>query len=480
MNENNNGVLNNSENENNTALPMPETETETKETAAPQTEVTKNGDEEVGETNTAESVEQKTEPEEQKAELAFRWEYTEQKTQKTKTEKAKGRGGVTYAVIMGTVFLLAFAVLFASMALDDIGTMFLKPELSVVEIVEKGMPSSILVLAIKGENGGSSGGGFVVNSYGYVATNYHVVEDAVSIIVIDSTGTQYTAQIVDYDAGVDLALLYAEDMDIKAATLADSSKAKLGETVVAIGCPTGSGSHLSVSDGIISGFDRTTSVSTESMIQTNAPLNPGNSGGPLFDSRGNVVGIVTAKLFYGTGNDEEKIPLEGIAYAIPINSVKETLDKWIAQDLTSPMLGISAVSVEAGNTYFYDGSEGIIYGYENTLGKIYKINSMGVKTELTEADIDDPENIIIDAKATGIYVLNVTRGLGAYGKLERGDIVTELDGVKIASVVDARDVFDGLSAGDTVSVKYFRGEEYAVVKMTLKTKGDMMAAERNQ
>jgi S1-C subfamily serine protease len=426
-----------------------------------------------------------TQTSEEEPTYAFKWEYSKQflndkKIDVKSTDKPSRKGAKSYAFIMITAFVVAFTILFVSISFDNIIGGFRKDDedMSVTEIVEKGLPSSVLIVAIKDENLGSTGSGFIVNDYGYVVTNYHVVADSVSIAIVDSLEEKYSADLIAYDKDVDLALLYSENLNIKAGTLADSDAAKLGETVVAIGCPTGSGLSLSVSNGIISGFDRYVSATNVGMIQTNAPLNPGNSGGPLFDSRGNVVGIVTAKLTYNTDLDGEKIPLDGIAYARPINAVKEKIVSWITKDVQKPMLGITAINVEEGNHYFYSGTEGVLYGYENNLGAEYKINAAGAKIKLTEEELQDPNNNIFKAEASGIYVVKVTKGLGAYGKLEYGDIVTELNGVEVAVVNDAREVFESLEAGDSVEVKFYRDGKSTATNMTLKTKGDMLAVEK--
>jgi S1-C subfamily serine protease len=206
-------------------------------------------------------------------------------------------------------------------------------------------------------------------------------------------------------------------------------------------------------------------------------LNPGNSGGPLFDAYGNVVGIVESKLMYDTNVDGEKIPLDGIAYAIPINAAKSKIVEWIETDLTKPMLGIHAISVEENVDYFYSAAEGKIYLYVNEQGKNYSINAVGEKKELTDAQINDPENMIVHADKTGLLVVGITEGLGAYGKLERGDILVELNGEPTSNTAEVRAIFTKLSAGDTVDVKVYRNGEPLVMKMTLKTKGDMLAAE---
>lgn len=444
-------------------------------------------DKDISENNIPESTDDRQEEETQKASTsyAFEWKYTDElEAENTSKKKKKNpqKGALVYAVVMCVAFLLAFAILAASLYFDDFAGAIKTPDrvLSVTEIVEKGMPSTVMIVAAQEDNYVSGGSGFVVNEYGYVATNYHVVEESEQIVVIDSNNNQYSAELVNKDEKMDLAILYVEGLDAPVATLADSNAAQLGETVVAIGTPAGSGESLSVSNGIISGFNRSISVSNAGMIQTNAPLNPGNSGGPLFDSKGNVVGIVTAKMYYTSDFDGEDVPLDGIAYAIPINAAKEKITSWIAQDLTKPMLGIHAVSVEQGKSYFYCGAEGIIYEYVNELGQHYKINYAGIKTKLTKSEVEDTANIIItDTVATGLLVVNVTKGLGADGKLTRGDIVVELNGEKTASVTEVRGIFAKLVAGETVDVKIYRDGEPTAVKMTLKTKGDMLAAEKN-
>lgn len=418
---------------------------------------------------------------------AFRWDYSDQfdhdkrseRSAYSKKNKASKRGAVIYGMIMCTVFAVAFAILAVSISMDNFGRSDINEELTVTQIVEKGLPSSVSILAAKDDTVISSGSGFVVNDYGYIVTNYHVVENALQIVITDSLDNQFPADIVGYDADVDLALLYAEGANIKSAVLADSDKLQLGETVVAIGTPAGSGMELSVSNGIVSGVGRHLSSSSVGMIQTNAPLNPGNSGGPLFDSEGNVAGIVTSKLAYTTDSNGEKVPLDGIAYAIPINSVKKQIETWITQDLQSPMMGITAVPVTAGESYFYDGAEGVLYIYEEVDGVKYKVNSAGVKTKLTQAELENEENGIIDAKATGIYVIKTTKGLGAYGKLQKGDIVVSLGGVKVESVVDARDIFRNFKAGDVIEVEFFRNDQVMSIDMTLKTKSDMLSADKN-
>ena len=434
-----------------------------------------------------ETIEEATEEKapEPEATYAFKWEYSEQllhdKNVDKKKKKSK-RGAITYGIIMAVVFLLAFGVLAASLTLDNWvgGGKPASQELSIVEIVDKGILSTVGIVAVTGETSASSGSGFVVNDYGYIVTNYHVVENSLDISIVDCYGDWFSAELIGYDKNVDIAVLYSEHAKLSAATLADSSMARLGETVVAIGCPVGSETELSVSNGIISSFKSQSVSFPAGMIQTNAPLNPGNSGGPLFDSRGNVVGIVTSKLMYTTDADGEKLPLDGIAYAIPINSVKAMIENWIVQDLQTPKMGLSGFAVVEEYSYFYNAGQGTLNLTYEENGVIYKIvDAYGKLEKIPDSELNDPANKAFTAEATGIFVVSITKGLGAEGKLQKWDIVTHLDGTAVETVYDARAVFQKFKAGDIIRVEFYRNGEELTVDMTLKTKGDMLAAERN-
>jgi hypothetical protein len=158
------------------------------------------------------------------AQYAFKWNYSDQfehdKKSVNKKQQTK-RAPLIYGIIMLAVFVLAFAILLAALSLDNFGQKTVDgEELSVVQIVEKGMPSSVSVLAVKGETYFSSGSGFVVNDYGYIVTNYHVVENTTKILIADCNGNDYSADIVNYNEDLDLALLYSENAAIAAAAAA--------------------------------------------------------------------------------------------------------------------------------------------------------------------------------------------------------------------------------------------------------------------
>lgn len=199
----------------------------------------------------------------------------------------------------------------------------------------------------------ASGSGFVLNKDGYIATNYHVIEEAVNnrsvtIEVSFADGKKYDAKLVGGEKDNDVAVLKIEANGLIPVTLGDSSKLVVGEPVYAIGNPLGELTY-SLTDGIVSALDRliTTSDSSGSttlnVLQTNCAINPGNSGGPLFDRYGNVIGITTAKYTQSSSG----VTAEGLGFALPINDVKEILTDLIAHGYVTgkPYMGVQVDNV---------------------------------------------------------------------------------------------------------------------------------------
>ncbi|WP_286172701.1 trypsin-like peptidase domain-containing protein [Acetanaerobacterium sp. MSJ-12] len=168
-----------------------------------------------------------------------------------------------------------------------------------------------------------AGSGVILTADGYIATNNHVISGASKITVTLSDGTQYPATLVGTDAQNDLAVIKIEASGLQAAVLGSSSSLQVGDLAVAIGNPLGELGGT-VTDGIISALDRNITVDGETMtlLQISAAVNPGNSGGGLFDKNGELVGIVNAKSS-GTG-------IEGLGFAIPIDTAKPILEKLMA------------------------------------------------------------------------------------------------------------------------------------------------------
>ncbi len=214
---------------------------------------------------------------------------------------------------------------------------------SVEAIADKVLPSVVGIRASYQSAGGffgqstqssSEGSGVIYREDGYIITNYHVVEGAKDSGTInvymdenDSDGTEAT--IVGYDAGADLAVLKINKTGLTPIEIADSDQIKVGQVAVAVGNPGGLQFMGSVSEGIVSGLNRTLTLeSGQSMglIQTDAAINPGNSGGALVDGTGKLIGINSAKL---ASSSSSSTSFEGMGFAIPSNEVVEICDRLI-------------------------------------------------------------------------------------------------------------------------------------------------------
>lgn len=185
-----------------------------------------------------------------------------------------------------------------------------------------------------------AGSGVIISQDGYIATNNHVVDGASKITVRLYNGDQFEAKLIGKDPQTDIAVVKIEAQGLKPATYGNSENLIVGELTVAIGNPLGSLGGT-VTDGIISALDREITVEGESMtlLQTNAAVSPGNSGGGLFNSKGELIGIVNAK---STGES-----VEGLGFAIPINTAKTIIESLIANGHVTgrPALGISTVEI---------------------------------------------------------------------------------------------------------------------------------------
>lgn len=197
-----------------------------------------------------------------------------------------------------------------------------------------------------------TGSGFILTEDGYIVTNYHVVEDAASVTVTTQDDKEFSATVIGHDSTADMALLKVDAEELQAVTLGSSSELIIGDMVVAIGNPLGT-LNATQTVGYISGINR--QISSENnyttMLQTDAAINSGNSGGPLFNMKGEVVGITTAKY---SGTSSSGATIEGIGFAIPIDDLKKSLDELRTKGyISSAYLGIRGmdVSEEAVLTY---------------------------------------------------------------------------------------------------------------------------------
>lgn len=273
----------------------------------------------------------------------------------------------------------------------------------------------------------SSGSGFIISADGYVVSNYHVVQGASKLTVILASGKEYEAQLVGYDKTNDISVLKINAQDLPFVKLGSSDSLVVGDRVAAIGNPLGELTS-SMTVGYVSAKDR--SVNTDgtsmNMLQTDAAINSGNSGGPLFNMRGEVVGITTAK-YSGTSNSGAVI--EGIGFAIPIDDVDGMI-----QDLVD---------------------KGYVSGAY-----------LGVVVE----DVSS-EDVRRYGLPQGALVTEVTAGFAAEraGMLAR-DIIVELGGEKVDSISGLTRVLRDFKPGDEVSVKVYRGGAEVDLKIVLDEK----------
>ena len=188
-----------------------------------------------------------------------------------------------------------------------------------------------------------AGSGVVLSADGYIVTNYHVINGAQQITVTTNDGTAYSATLVGTDASNDIAVLKVDAKGLTPAVLGDSSKLAVGDAVLAIGNPLGTLSGT-VTDGIISALEREVTIdgNTMTLLQTSAAVNPGNSGGGLFNAGGELVGIVNAK----SSSDSSGNAVDNIGFAIPINQVYGIVKSIIENGyIEKPFIGVSVLTV---------------------------------------------------------------------------------------------------------------------------------------
>lgn len=275
--------------------------------------------------------------------------------------------------------------------------------------------------------GTSSGSGFIISDDGYVVTNCHVVEGATDVTVTLSTGDEYTAKIVGSDSLNDVALLKVEATGLPAVKLGSSDDLSIGDMVCAIGNPLGS-LTATLTVGYVSGKDRqvTTDNSTINMIQTDAAINSGNSGGPLFNMYGEVVGITSAKY---SGTTSSGASIEGISFAIPIDDVMSIIDDLQEYGyVTGAYLGVTVTDTDAAAAKLY-------------------------------------------GMPTGAYVNSVEDG-GAADRagVQPKDIIIGLGDTDISNRTELTRVLRRFKAGDTTTITVIRSGERMTMDITLDEK----------
>lgn len=275
----------------------------------------------------------------------------------------------------------------------------------------------------------SEGSGVIISKDGYIMTNYHVVQYAdprvstsskTTLEVFLSDKTQAKAKFIGGDSQTDLAVIKVELDNLPAAELGDSSTLQVGELAVAIGNPLGMEFAGSVTAGVVSAVNRlveTDSIS-QNLIQTDAAINPGNSGGALLNSKGQVIGINSAKI--------SETGVEGIGFAIPINDAKPIINQLVMFGYVKgrPFIGISGQDIS------------------ETISEVYNM-------------------------PVGVYIKSVSKGSGAESAgIKPGDVITNIAGKSITSMQDISALKKQYKAGDTVSVTIVRNGNKQNLKLT--------------
>lgn len=266
-----------------------------------------------------------------------------------------------------------------------------------------------------------AGSGVIISQDGYILTCAHVVDGATSVKVQLQNGETYDASIVGSDATSDIAVIKIEATGLTPAVIGDSDALAVGETVVAVGNPLGTLSNT-VTDGIISALNREVTVEDNDMtlLQTNASISPGNSGGGLFNANGELIGVVNAKSSYSEA--------EGIGFAIPIDSAMEIAQQLIENGaVIRPALGVKILDVMDANT----------------------ANQLGVS-------------------ATGVYVVEVTAGGGAEAAgVQAGDRIIAVDDTAVSSSNSVKSYLADKQVGDTVNLQVEREGKVLTLTVTL-------------
>jgi putative serine protease PepD len=282
------------------------------------------------------------------------------------------------------------------------------------------------------------GSGFVYDRQGHVVTNQHVVQGASSVSVRFWNGQTYDAEVVGTDASTDLAVL---DVDAPASVLSplqlgDSSDVQVGDGVVAIGSPFGL--EQTVTSGIVSALHRQMTAPNEfsinDSIQTDAAINHGNSGGPLLNARGRVIGVNAQIESESGGND-------GVGFAIPSNTVRSIVSQLVQ-------------SGEVEHAYLGVGVQEIPASVADELGVVEGV-------ALTQVRGDTP------AARAGLRAASGSRLVDGQSYPTGGDVITALDGEKVTSAAELQSAIDAHKPGDSVSITFVRDGDSRTVQVQL-------------
>lgn len=301
-------------------------------------------------------------------------------------------------------------------------------ELTLQEIYAKCLPSVVGVRTEVSSTEYSMGTGVIMTQDGYIVTNTHVLDGGRAVTVTLSDGTEYEAKLVGADAVSDMAVLKINASGLTAAQFGDSGSLQVGDGVVTIGNPLGEDLRGTMTNGIISAINRdiTYDGHVMTLLQTNAAINEGNSGGPLINMYGQVIGITNMKVMSSSG-------VEGIGFAIPTASLHSVVDALIAEGRVSgrPSIGVTVGPITSSAKNYYDLPNGLL------------VDSVAAGS---------------DAEAKGV---------------QAGDVLVAVNGEAVSTTYDVNAVKDGLAVGDTITLTIYRDGKTFDVEVSLMDTNDI-------
>lgn len=273
----------------------------------------------------------------------------------------------------------------------------------------------------------ASGSGVIMSEDGYVITNQHVVDGSNKFTVVMNDGTQYEAELIGEDAKTDLAVLRIEpDEDLQSAEFGNSDKLAVGDRCYAIGSPGGVEYQNTFTGGYVSAINRNVTINDRVMtlIQTDAAINPGSSGGALINKYGQVIGITSSKL---SSTSMSEASYEGMGFAIPMSTVEEIVNELIANGkvIGRPAIGISGYDVDEDTARYYDVPQGVLV-----------------------SSVDESS----DAYQQGV---------------QANDIIIKVNGKEITCMSDINEIKEDYSAGDKMTLTVYRSGKTKDIEITL-------------
>ena len=299
----------------------------------------------------------------------------------------------------------------------------------------------VVTIKVTTPQGQALGSGFVIDGEGHIVTNDHVVDGASSISVEFSDGSTYDAQLVGTDASTDIGVIKvdAPSSELTPLQLGDSGALQVGDEVVAIGSPLGL--NETVTSGIVSALNRTitspNNFSINDAIQTDAAINHGNSGGPLLDLQGQVIGINSQIESDSGGND-------GIGFAVPSNTVQSVVSQLIATG-------------KVQHAYLGVGIATITDALSSQLG-------LPAGVEVTQVTPGGP------ADDAGLKAADATTVVGGQEFPTGGDVITAVNGKAVSTSEELQSVIGAMKPGDSASITYSRDGSEHTVQVTLGTR----------